>query len=167
MNDIYFTNVVDIGNLYMEHIFYEFENEPILFLCKDKMDNIYLCLCSDIRYGQKWVITKCTIDILKKAIEKDVDISSIFLHQKKAIIINMDLQGNENSFEIDTQNIDPLDLPKKGTYIKCNKAETRNYLTALENIFMCGNNCVYDTNKKIIYTEDIDTKYIELYGDAA
>lgn len=98
------------------------------------MDNIYLCLCSDIRYGQKWVITKCTIDILKKHIEKDVDISSIFLHQNKAIIINMDLQGNENSFEVDTQNINLLDLPKKGTYIKYNKAETRNYVTVLENI---------------------------------
>ena len=36
MSELYFENVIEKGNLYLDHILYEFEDEPILFLCKDK-----------------------------------------------------------------------------------------------------------------------------------
>lgn len=57
-----------------------------------------------------------------------MDIVSVFLASKKAIVINMDLQGNENSFETETDKIDRLDLPKKGTFIRCDKEKAQNYL---------------------------------------
>ena len=40
MNDVYFDNVIQIGKLYLDHIFYEFESEPILFSCTDDKRNI-------------------------------------------------------------------------------------------------------------------------------
>ena len=40
----------------------------------------------------------------------------------------MDLQGNENSCIIENVRIDRLDLPKEGTYIRCDKENARNYL---------------------------------------
>ena len=36
--------------------------------------------------------------------------------------------GNENSFETETDKIDRLDLPKKGTFIRCDKEKAQNYL---------------------------------------
>ena len=39
MSELYFENVIEKGNLYLDHILYEFEDEPILFLCKDKDGN--------------------------------------------------------------------------------------------------------------------------------
>ena len=59
MSNIYFDNVARIGKLYLEYVFYEFENEPILFLCSDEEKKLYICLCSDIRYGQKWIVVEC------------------------------------------------------------------------------------------------------------
>ncbi len=169
MNNIYFSNVSTIGNLYLEYVFYEFENEPILFLCKDEMDNIYFCLCSDIRYGQKWIITKCTMDILRKAIEQKIDIVSVFSHQNKCVVINMDINGNENSFQKDIKDIDPLDLPKKETYIKCDKIEVKNFLEKIENIYTSVYNCLYkvNENEKFHYSGIIENEYAELYGEAA
>lgn len=128
MSDIYFDNVIKIGKLYLEYIFCEFENEPILFVCSDEGKNQYICLCSDIRYGQKWVIVECSINTLKSLINEEIDIVSAFLISKEAVVISMDLQGNESSFEIDVNKIDSLDLPKEGIFLRCDKEKAQDYL---------------------------------------
>lgn len=99
MSNLYFNNVEKVGQLYLEYVFFEFESEPILFICHDQLNQTYLCLCSDIRHGQKWIITKCDTKILRALI---------------------------------TAEIDPLDLPKPGTFIRCNKEKAQNYLLQLE-----------------------------------
>lgn len=112
----------------MEYIFFEFENEPILFLCSDEKCKLYLCLCSDIRYGQKWIVTECNISKLKSLVREEIDITSVFLNSKSVIIICMDIEGNENSFEVDIEKVDRMDLPKEGTFIRCDKENAQNYL---------------------------------------
>lgn len=132
MNDVYFDNVVNVGKLYLEHIFYEFESEPIIFTCIDNNKNTYLCLCSEIRYIQKWIIAKCTNTTLRDLIQKKIDIATAFLKMPDLIIVEMNLQGEEQSWIIETKVLDKLDLPKKGTYIKCNKEKALNYLRTKE-----------------------------------
>lgn len=128
MNNIYFNGVKEIGNLYLEHIFYEFENEPILFLCSDSTKKLYICICSDFRYEQKWVITKCSISRLRALINEEIDIASAFLSSKTAIIITMDIEGNESSRIMNMDKVDRLDLPKEGTFIRCDEEKAQNYL---------------------------------------
>ncbi len=36
VNNLYFDDVIQIGRLYLEYIFYEFESEPVLFTCIDE-----------------------------------------------------------------------------------------------------------------------------------
>lgn len=133
MSNLYFNNVEKVGQLYLEYVFFEFESEPILFICHDQLNQTYLCLCSDIRYGQKWIITRCDTKILRALIIAEIDIVTAFLKQQKAIVIDMDMKGTEKSYEINTKEIDPLDLPKPGTFIRCNKKKAQNYLLQLEN----------------------------------
>lgn len=130
MSNLYFNNVEKVGQLYLEYVFFEFESEPILFICHDQLNQTYLCLCSDIRYGQKWIITKCDTKILRALITAEIDIVTAFLKHQKAIV--MDMEGTEKSYEINTEEIDPLDLPKPGTFIRCNKEKAQNYLLQLE-----------------------------------
>ena len=100
MNRLYFDNVIQIGKLYLEHIFYEFESEPVLFTCSDEQKNLYFCLCSDIRYGQRWIIMPCSLMQLEALIEEKADIASVFLSVPYVIAIDM----------------------------RCNKEQARNYL---------------------------------------
>lgn len=132
MNEIYFDKVEQIGRLYLDYIFFEFESEPILFSCVDDEKKLYLCLCSEIRYGQKWIVTKCELSTLRALIEEKMDIASAFLLKDKVIIINMNLQGDESSYIIASDEIDRLDLPKEGTYIRDNKEDAKNYLWSKE-----------------------------------
>lgn len=128
MDSLYFDNVIQIGKLYLDYIFYEFESEPILFSCVDEQNNLYFCLCSDIRYGQRWVIIPRTITQMEELIEDKCDIASAFLSAPNIFAIDMDLEGNEKSRIIDKNRIDRLDFPKEGTYVKCNKEQARIYL---------------------------------------
>ncbi len=128
MNKVYFKNVVEIGNLYLDYVFYEFESEPILFTCVDSKEEIYFCYCSDIRHEQIWFITKSDIDTLNTLINECNDIASIFLDNKQIIKIIMDLQGKERSQIIYPNQIDSLDLPKPKTYLRCDKEKAKDYL---------------------------------------
>lgn len=85
MSELYFENVIEKGNLYLDHILYEFEDEPILFLCKDKDGNRYLCHCAEIRGERRWVLIEISLELLKSLIEDETDIASAFLSQEKAI----------------------------------------------------------------------------------
>ena len=138
MNQTYFNNVIQLGKLYLEHVFYEFESEPILFSCVDEEKNIYLCLCCEIRYKQRWVITECEISVLKALIEEKIDVATAFLMTSDVIVIDMDLQGNETSHLVKRDDIDELDLPEKGTYIRCNKEKAMDYLWNKEYEFLCN-----------------------------
>ena len=60
----YFNNIADIGSLYLDYVFNYFENEPIIFTCISEYGKIYLCLCSEIRKEQKWIISPCDIFII-------------------------------------------------------------------------------------------------------
>lgn len=132
MNNVYFENVIGIGDLYLDYIFYEFEYEPILFTCVDGKSNLYLCICSDIRCGQKWIITKCTITALKELIAEQMDIATVFLMNERFIVIKMDLEGRETSTVITRDQMDRLDLPKEGTCIRCDSSKARDYLWGKE-----------------------------------
>ncbi len=127
-NELYFENVTEIGNLFLEHIFLEFGIEPILFTCVNDHDKLYLCLCSEIRSEQKWVISECCINTLLMLIMGKIDMSSALRIPKRLIIITRDMLGCEKSHMINTCDIDPLDLPKDGTLLKCDIESAENYI---------------------------------------
>lgn len=127
-NKVYFDNVTQIGNLYLECVFFEFESEPILFTCVDDDKKLYFCLCSEIRYGQKWIIMECSVAKIKALIEKRIDIANAFLSEPYVTMVDMDLQGNEKSYRVYKDEIDRLDLPKIGTHLQCQTEKANNYL---------------------------------------
>lgn len=129
INELYFENVAGIGNLYLEHIFLEFCYEPIFFTCVSDKGNLYLCLCSEIRGGQKWVVSKCNIDTLQALINGEMDMASALCMQEQLILITRDLRSTEQSSIIDTADADPLDLPKAGTLLECDTMSAMDYLT--------------------------------------
>ena len=65
---------------------------------------------------------------MKKLIDEKLDVASSFLENSEVTVVEADLDGNEKNYCIDTEKIDPLDLPEEGTYIKCDKEKARDYL---------------------------------------
>lgn len=130
MNDVFFRNITNIGDLCLDHIFFEFESEPILFTCTDNANKIYLCVCSEMRHFQKWVLSECSLLNLAAMIDEKIDITTTFLKANELITIISDIHGHEVSQVIRSNEIDPLDLPQSGTFLKYNKDNSRRYLSS-------------------------------------
>ena len=107
MNDVFFRNITNIGDLCLDHIFFEFESEPILFTCTDNANKIYLCVCSEMRYFQKWVLSECSLLNLAAMIDERIDITTTFLKANELITIISDIHGREESQVIRSNEIDP------------------------------------------------------------
>lgn len=120
MNNIpYFKDIVILGDLYLDTIFSIYESEPIVFLCKDRNNNIYFCICTEIRYIKKWLIAKISSDDLSDLENHKVDIYNTIIKNETVIEI---VQSREKEFSRIryTKNIDKYDLPEKGAFLKIN-----------------------------------------------
>jgi len=65
-----------VGDLYLEHTFYELDGEEVLFVCQDEKGNRYLCSCC--RLGEKWVIGKVQRAALLSLIDDVITIREVF-----------------------------------------------------------------------------------------
>ena len=168
----YFKNIFHIGDMYLDHVFFEFEYEPIIFTCTDSNNSLYLCLCSEIRYVQRWIITKTDINILRQLVYKKIDISSAFLMSSELYVVEKNLEGKENSRLVNHDIIDRLDLPKENTFLKCNLSDAENYLNKTSFCFTSTINFNESANKskEILYnTSEVSTDWgiCDYYSSAA
>lgn len=73
--EIYFENIPNIGDLTLEHIFYEY-GEPILFVCRGTNHKRYLCSCCKL--SEKWILSQVSEEELIQLIDDSISIRSLF-----------------------------------------------------------------------------------------
>ena len=159
----YFENIYNVGTLYLDYVFYEFESEPILFVCKDIHDNLYFCICTEIRGFQIWLVASVTIPTLSKLVNGEIDLSSVFSNSSIVHVITMELDGTEYNDVVCGTNICDEDLPDRGTFLRCNKGRAEDYLwlKALHEMQKGHSNRIYGTTKSLNISFDamISTSY--------
>lgn len=153
---LYFENVTNIGNLYLQHIFNTFEYEPILFVCSDDYNNLYFCICSDFRYTQKWIIVKTDVDILNKLVLGEIDILSVFTSKKEMIEAVASANSDICYEQKNINDINFLDLPKAGTLLKCDIEEYNKFIKKYSQLIydVCNNNQI--ENKTFSYSINME-----------
>lgn len=123
MKNAYFENVVTVGNLYLAYILYEFENEPILFICSDDSKELYLCICAEIRRHMRWIVACCQDKILSDLVSQKIPIASAFLLNDKVIVIEYNNEDDETSKVINSKEINLLDLPEEGLMLRVSEED--------------------------------------------
>lgn len=117
MNKKFFENIPQIGTLKFEEELFSFENIPIVFVCIDKNNNRYLCVCDDIIEEESWIITKVSKQELLKVLNDEWTILSVF--KDKNIIVANKPFGREMEYIITEYNkIDPDELPLSDQYLE-------------------------------------------------
>lgn len=127
--DAYFKGVANVGNLYLDYTFMDYESEPIVFTVKSEDSrNLFLCLCSDIRYTRKWILVPTTVLVLEDLVDQHIDLTNVFKTASTSFIINVGTDGLQEIKQIDDAKLDTLDLPESGTYLKCDIEDAKNYI---------------------------------------
>lgn len=117
--EIYFHNVLDIGNLYLDKVLNVFEDENIVFLCTDRDENYYFAVCYEFRKKIGWVL--CRIDEMQVLIEtlfEITDMHTLFKRSSTDLIEVVYEDGIEKSKYINFKDFDSKFLPTPGLLLK-------------------------------------------------
>lgn len=114
---LFFDNIPNIDSLFMEQILFSFENVPIVFVCVDKKENRYLCVCDDIIDEESWLIVKIDNVSLLKILNDDATVLSAFI-DKKIIIANRKFRQNIKYDMVEYNSINKDDLPVSDQYLE-------------------------------------------------
>jgi len=113
----------------------EFEYIPIVFVCCDDSNNLYLCLCSEIRKKAHWTIVSCvqSTTILNMCKGK-IPMYDAFKTDKKVYSVEYtDEKSGMKYKEVDFAEIDPTDLPDEGYYFDTDDETIKELEVALNN----------------------------------
>ena len=126
MNEKYFECIKELGVLYLGQVFVSYEKEPLIFTCYDENNNIYICLCSDDRFGQTWIIGNTDAERLNDLIDGKTDILDTFLSNEFSWLIEADTEGRETYRRVNTSIQAKTDLPESGVMLRCNEVVNKN-----------------------------------------
>lgn len=168
MKEMYFENIENIGNLYLEKIFNKFEDEHITFVCNDNRGNKYFCICYEFRSSLKWLIVPVCPRNLIDLIIKKIYIREIF---EKNIddVINIIYDNNIRYEKIRFDEANRI-LPEENLYLKPN-IEINTYFYNLcinledKTTFSSNSFVEYNIRKTTNYNSFENTKEHNLYYD--
>lgn len=131
MDELYFSNVGVFSDLYLEKVLFEYEGEPIIFICSNKKKK-FLCNCYDFRYELKWILSETNNNIILNLLDNEVTLRDAFLlSDKKKIQIIIDENDKTNIKELNANDIDMSILPAEGVGLRVNTSGISAYMLQL------------------------------------
>ena len=119
-----FVKTKDKGQLYIDKVLFE-SNIPILFVCKNKEEELFLCVCcqSNIN-GKKWLISSVDEETLILLLSDKISIRDAFLRDDS---FRISVVSNDSGIwmgydESDWQE-DSVYLPKRGAFMETEEGE--------------------------------------------
>ena len=130
----YFSNVPCIGDLEIDYIIVENEC-PIVFICKDRNNDLYFCNCVTMQNVQKWAITKISKETIMNYFKNEISNYEIFKNSSHKIYIVTWNFGykKENNKIVSSDKVLDDDLPPRDSYLYADEGEFDDYIELLEN----------------------------------
>lgn len=126
----YFSDIPGVGCLDIDYIFFEAEC-PILFTCRDLEENLYLCICCDIRDEQRWIISPTTADKLIKLIKNKISLFDAFHSDFVFVAVWKKDYQKEKIEKRNFNDINLQDIPDKEEFLDAEDGEYNDYLEKL------------------------------------
>lgn len=131
-NDVYFKNLDYLGDLNIDYIIFDYEY-PVLFTCLDNKNNLYLCVCCDIRNEQRWIITTINEDTLINMLSDKITIRDAFVIEKfdHYLVKYYGPNKPEECIKVFVSDIPTEDLPMEEEVIEADEGEFDQYIEVL------------------------------------
>lgn len=135
MKEKYFERVCNLGDLYLEKVFMKFEDENILFICRDENGERFLGVCYEMRYELKWVLCKITKETILQMLINNITVYECFEKQDNVLLITYSEKQGEMSRWNALGNVERRILPDKDFYLKYDMKKDAYYLNICYEIF--------------------------------
>lgn len=152
MSNVFFNNVPNIGDLYINKVLLEYELEPVIFVCKDSYSNFFLCICDDfIDEKRSWIAIKILVEDLLDVINDKITLLSAFKKSENKTII-IDYYPDKNTYDYRMMNFSDIaetELPYEDQYLD-EKENFYDYIDYLKTFIIS-----YDIQYDSVYLDTI------------
>jgi hypothetical protein len=159
-------------DLYYAFSLFNYEGLPVVFICLSRINEEYLCVCTESRTCQRWIITKSsTLDILSVVMKEITIYEALKRGDEKKFIVDYTFDGEYKQREAYFHEIDSVDLPDEKTYLWASESEAKSNILKLDWLQNSGfmertarNATGSQINKRFIYytTEYDKIKYDDI-----
>lgn len=106
--------IINNVDLFLDKVLIAFNSTPVLFLCRDKEENIYLVLCIDID-DLEYIVVKQSISIVWKMLTQKISMREVFLNCQSFWKITTGENIPDDTIELlDIKFLDTTVLPLEG-----------------------------------------------------
>ncbi len=131
----YFENVCNVGDLNLEKVFMKFEDENILFICKDSKGDRFLGVCYELRYTLKWVLCRVKKESLLQMLVDNITVHECFRKADEVLLISYSQEMGEKSEWTTYEKIEKRILPDEDFYLKYDMKKDVYYLNIIYEMF--------------------------------
>ncbi len=126
-----FEKISLLGKVKIERVLFAFENEPIIFVCKNKGGTRYICVNTGYGFSPSWLVAQSSKKTIIKMLKDEISILDAVAESNRSIIV-VHQDGEDMSFErMPFDAIDPDELPDK--HEKLHNGGIADYIQQLEN----------------------------------
>lgn len=120
MSNVFFNNIPNVGDLFLDKVLLEYELEPVIFVCKDNCNNFFLCICDDfIDAKRSWIAVKITVEDLLDVINDKITLLTAFKKSEDKTVI-IDYCPDKKTYNycmMSFSDIDENELPYEDQYL--------------------------------------------------
>lgn len=121
-NKLYFENLVGLGNLFLEKVFFSFDNQPIMFSCVNENRIRFFCICTDSIKDFSWIIVRANGESFVKLLKNKISVYDFIIQSKNCILVELCSIGYK-CIKFKAENIPEDELPDKDLYLNYEGAE--------------------------------------------
>ena len=104
-------------DLYFDFSLITYDYCPILFIANGSDGHLYLCHCSEVRFGIRWNVSRTTYHIVQRLIEQQISIVEALRLGSKVFVSTYKHNEGFKSQVVEFDEIDELDLPDADLYL--------------------------------------------------
>lgn len=119
------------GQLNIEKVLFEFEREPIVFICKNTTGARFVCVNTGYGFEQCWIVAKVSIPTITRMLRDEISVLDAISKTKNKVLLLKEGNGGIEAISLDFKDIDHSELPDAN--VKVQNPKCADYIQFLQN----------------------------------
>lgn len=132
--EVFFSDVSKYGDLYLDVVLLKFETVDLLTILRNERGDYFFCVCCEIRWEQRWIISPATKDEIRKFLQNKIS-ARAFFEQGEKIVVVWDYRRHAESYSISlvpAEDIHKDYLPDYDAFLEAEPHEWDEYLAKMD-----------------------------------
>lgn len=119
------------GQLSIERVLFEFEGEPVVFVCKNVSGARFICINTGYGFESNWIVAKVRIATLISVIRDEISVLDAVMRSGEKVLLLRDDGSGITGRRLNYEDIDPDELPDADA--KVHNTRLGDYVQYLQN----------------------------------